>query len=368
MHTAPIIRASVDAEGRWVVTASQDKTVRIWSTATGELLRTIRLPAGPGNVGRAYAVAIHPDGALIAVGGQTRAIHGDPREQIYFFDRNSGSMVGRIEDLPGSVLHLTFSPTGDRLAATLGLGGLRIFSRESGWDETARDSDYPDRSDGASFAPDGRLATTAPDGTVRLYNANLMGDVRPACTTILPGDWGAYGVAFSPDGSRLVVGFHYSSAVDLLDGRKLALLRRHDMRGIGSGNLTTVAWSVDGETMYAAGLYQVLGSDPVLAWNAAGTGRRRSLLIQHNGSRRNSATGIISLVGGDIIVATQDPWLGRLRPDGSLAWEHGSPKADYRDQRDTLGLSEDGSCVTFGFELRGAVPRAVRPYRARARD
>jgi uncharacterized caspase-like protein len=74
MHTARIVRADVDRDGRFAVTASEDKTVRVWSLADGALERTIWLPAGPGNVGKAFAVAISPDGATIAPGGNDLAV------------------------------------------------------------------------------------------------------------------------------------------------------------------------------------------------------------------------------------------------------------------------------------------------------
>src|SRR5215217_2384459 len=56
MHTAPITSAAVDRDGRFAVTASHDKTVRIWSMTDGQLQRTIRMPAGPGNTGKIFAV------------------------------------------------------------------------------------------------------------------------------------------------------------------------------------------------------------------------------------------------------------------------------------------------------------------------
>ena len=89
LHTAPIRRADVDRAGSLAVTASDDKTVRVWSLADGGLLRTIRLPAGPGNIGKAYAVAISPDGATIAAGGWTRWSHAEQRA-IYLFDAANG--------------------------------------------------------------------------------------------------------------------------------------------------------------------------------------------------------------------------------------------------------------------------------------
>jgi WD40 repeat protein len=90
MHTGLVWGVDADSEGRWAVTGSADKTVRIWSLADGTLARTIRLPSGPGKVGRVAAVAISPDGKLISVGGSLRSTVADPQEQIEQYDRDTG--------------------------------------------------------------------------------------------------------------------------------------------------------------------------------------------------------------------------------------------------------------------------------------
>src|SRR3974390_3691143 len=85
MHTAPIWRIDVDAAERFAVTASDDKTARIWDLKSGNLLKVLRPPQGEGNEGRLYAVAISPDGATVAVGGRTSVTGLD--NSIYLFDR-----------------------------------------------------------------------------------------------------------------------------------------------------------------------------------------------------------------------------------------------------------------------------------------
>src|SRR5678816_725784 len=71
MHTAAITEIGIDVTNRFLVTASFDKTVRVWELPSGRLLRTVRVPIGEGNDGKLYAVAISPDGGTIAVGGFT---------------------------------------------------------------------------------------------------------------------------------------------------------------------------------------------------------------------------------------------------------------------------------------------------------
>jgi WD40 repeat protein len=271
-HTEMIIRADVDADGRIAATASFDKTIRLWSVADGRLIRTIRVPIGPGNVGRLYAVAISPQADLIAAGGLTRSPELDGVQHIYLFDANSGEMLMRIEGLPAAVRHLVFSPEGRYLAAVLdGSNGLRVYDRELDWAERARDMDYDDTSYMAAFASDGRLATTSNDGWIRLYDRNFELSKRAHT-----GRDELYGIAFSPDGKRLAVAFYVGTEVAIYDGHTLARLPAPDSYGIEFGNLFAVAWSSSGATLYAAGTHRDDKTSQVMmviAWDRSGADR-----------------------------------------------------------------------------------------------
>ncbi|RTL01491.1 MAG: hypothetical protein EKK65_06635 [Lysobacterales bacterium] len=125
-HTAPIKRIAVDRAGRWLVTAADDKTARVWDLQTGKLVQVLRPPiGGDADEGKLYAVAISPDGATVAVGGFTAAAGRPP--SIYLFDRATGALRRALGGLPNVVNHLAWSPDGQRLAATLYSGGLRVY-------------------------------------------------------------------------------------------------------------------------------------------------------------------------------------------------------------------------------------------------
>jgi len=74
-HTAPITAISADAANRYVVSASEDKTLRIWSLREGRPIAVLRVPIGTGNQGKLYAAAFSPDGRTIAAGGWTDLVH-----------------------------------------------------------------------------------------------------------------------------------------------------------------------------------------------------------------------------------------------------------------------------------------------------
>ena len=346
MHTAVIRRIGLDAVQRYLVTGSDDKTVRLWELASGRLLRTLRPPIGAGDEGKIYAVALSPDGSTVAAAGFT-----DPagqRQSLYLFDRASGQLRQRLSELPASVHHLAYARDGALLVATLaGTHGMRLY-RSCDGTEVGRDPAYGDNSYGADFDPSGRLVTTSWDGLVRLYDRDFR--LRPKRQA--PGGKRPFGVAFSPDGSRIAVGFADSTRVDVLSGQDLTPLYAPDTAAVDNGDLFTVAWSSDGQWLYAAGRYQERGFQPIRRWAAGGRGAATNLPTTAQDTMRH----LLPLAGGGVVFGAGGPAWGVLDAAGQAPRFQGTATADFRDFLEGFQLAPDASTVQFGYEQYGKTP------------
>lgn len=348
MHTAVIRRMGVDVANRFLVTASDDKTLRVWDFPSGRLLRTIRVPISTGYEGRLFAVALSPDGMTIAAGGWTSASGFDTN--IYLFDRESGRLIRRLGGLPTLVQHLVYSPDGRYLAATFGgKSGVRVY-QTSDYSEVGEDKDYGHQSYGADFDRANRLVTTCLDGFIRLY-APLTGrgPLRLLGKEALAGGDRASSVSFSPDGMRIAIGFADWKRVTVLSAaNNLSFLFAPDVSAIYKGTLTCVAWAADGKTLFAGGDAHDANKGPLIAaWAGGGRGAYRDLA---GPVAANTIFQILPLRDGGIVYSAADPAFGAIDTNGRRVLFNSAPIADFRDLQEGFLLSPDGMGIGFAFQ------------------
>jgi len=343
MHTAPIWRIGVDAACRRMATASEDKTVRLWSLPDGRLERTIRLPIGPQNSGKVFVIALSPDGRRLAAGGWDASYEKLGTFSLSFVDLDSGS-IRRVGTFTTIINSIAFSKDGARVAVGFHENkGIRVHEWSTG-KELLADLDYGDSVYGLAFAPDGSLIASSWDGQLRRYGPDLR-------LTAKRGNLAAkrpYGVAVDPSGRRLAVGFEDAPNVSVLDASSLAPIAESDVGGVANGDLYQVAWSRDGGTLVAGGQAQALSNN---AW--------RDILrtFDPNGRRRgpdipvssNSVTDI-QACGEGFAYATSEPSFGLASPSASFKVLQNPRIADMRDKIGRgLEISDDGETVRFGL-------------------
>jgi hypothetical protein len=81
-HMALIRGLAFTPDGQQLVSSGDDKVIRVWDWQAGKTVRVIRGQVGPGNEGKIFAMALSPDGRLLAVGGFLGTFVGNkPREE-----------------------------------------------------------------------------------------------------------------------------------------------------------------------------------------------------------------------------------------------------------------------------------------------
>ncbi|MDP7158754.1 MAG: caspase family protein [SAR324 cluster bacterium] len=308
-----IWRLLITPDGR-LVTASDDKTIRIWNPKNGREERKILGQLGSGSEGKIYSIALSPDGKLLASGGYFM-----PEHVIRLHDFHSGELRQILKGHENVVYDLDFSPDGRWLVSGSGDYTVRIWKR-SGSRFTAGPVLQGHENDVYAvrlFEDKGRLrvVSASDDHTVRLWDAEsgrqlALGrhDEDPNWIAVGP-DWIASagydktiriwdyalrpirtirsetkptGLAAHPDGNRLLSGTSsYPYKVNIWNVHSGKLLTSYT----GHENLTmAVGWLPDG-TAVSAG-----GDDKEIVFWDADTGREKRRIV--GGGRAVWASGL----------------------------------------------------------------------------
>jgi WD40 repeat protein len=356
-HTAALWAIDIDADERFAVTCSNDKTVRIWDIASYSLIKTLRPPIADGDEGRLLAVAISPDGHTIACGGSTGRFWEDGH-CVYLFDRETGEITGRLTGIFGSIHHLDYSKDGRFLAVGF-WKGLRVY-RVPTYELVGQDLNYKDKCSCADFDCNGRLVTATVDGFLRLYTVGAekieLVETRKAFS-----ESHLFSICFSPDGDKIAAGYLLYSAqiknrrskVDVFSGKNLTYLYSPDTRGIKRG-LESVAWSSDGRFLYAGGYPRAIRGKrfaPIVKWGDAGLGNRTVLR-----AGKSPIQDIVALKNGSILFAAYKGSWGAFNRRDERFFYHRASNPDFRGWvfgDKVFLISGDAAKVAFSFRAEG---------------
>ncbi|WP_187414569.1 WD40 repeat domain-containing protein [Nonomuraea sp. PA05] len=186
-HTGQVLNVAFSPDGRRIATASVDRTVLIWDSTTGAVLKTLT-----GHTTAVNGVQFSPDGRLLATAGH--------EQTVKLWNPVSGTVLTTLTGHTGWVRTVKFSPDGRTLATashdqTIILWDVTTHTRLTTLTDHA-DADFT----GVAFSPDGRtLAYTSGETSVALWDVS-----RRRTTARLTGHTQrVHAVAFSPDGNTL---------------------------------------------------------------------------------------------------------------------------------------------------------------------
>ncbi len=212
-------------DGKWLASASDDRTLKVWDMATGQELLNLTAFTGP-----VSSVAFSPDGKRLAsasgiygYGGKWLGkdyFYGDESCELKLWDVSTGRVSLRLKGLAGPVTSMAFSADGNRLASaslnslnylleTYSMAGktlpavrddrtVRVWDTATGLASLTLEGRLGSVSS-IAMSPNGKWLGTAQDRAVKVWNANTGQE----SLTLNEHTDQVTCVAFSPDGKRL---------------------------------------------------------------------------------------------------------------------------------------------------------------------
>ena len=313
-HDGKVSAARFSADGKLIVTASDDHTARLWDAVTGNELARLQhaapvqtatfsadggkvLTTTPGNIAqmwdaaRTLGVPLHHDAdvqwAAFSRDGHY-AVSASVDHTARVWEVGSGRAVAQLNDR-AAVRSAVFSADGRRVVTVT--GDATVWEVPGGR-ELARIRQTVADIRQAAFSPDGRRLLIA-GGTD--YSARIWDIARQREVLRLSHDGVVNGVAFSPDGTRAltVSGDHTARVWDAASGKEL-LRMSHDQA------VRQAVFSTDGRRIATAS-----DDHTAAVWDAT-SGRRLARLPHENHDGVVVREATFSSDGALVVTASSD--------------------------------------------------------------
>ncbi len=229
-HEDGVESAQFAPDGKTVVTASRDKTARLWDVASGKELHVLR------HEDEVRSAQFAPDGKTVVTAS---SYDGTAR----LWDVASGKELHVLRH-DGYVTSARFAPNGKTVVtASWGFSGSNTTARL--WDTASGKELHVLRHEGpvasAQFAPDGKQVVTASlDKTARLWDVASGKELH-----VLRHEDEVRSAQFAPDGKTVVTASSDGTARlwDVASGKELHVLRGHE------GRVERAQFAPDGKTV-----------------------------------------------------------------------------------------------------------------------
>ncbi len=254
-HKDEVNSARFSPDGQRVVTASKDKTAQVWDAASGKPIGEPMKHEGP-----VYSAKFSPNGQQVATASKDKTAR--------VWDAASGKPIGEPLKHDDEVGRAEFSPNGQQVVTTSRDKTARVWDVASG-----KPIGEPMKHEGsvlsAEFSPNGqRVVTASWDKTARVWDAASGKPIGEP----MKHEGGVYSAKFSPDGQRVVTASDDKTARvwDAANGKPIGPL--YHLSGV-----FFAAFSPDGQRVVTASKDKT-----VRVWDVA-NGKAIGEPMNHNG-------------------------------------------------------------------------------------